>query len=120
MRADLAILPAAFNSLIGILVKIGKVLPQFFVSSVDNLAVLNGSEFGRQVPDGGGVEFVLMRLQVSKLSKLLSAIIKATEVGFGMIMDDSVGTYVSALSEAFTALFALVWPFSSVSSFMCL
>jgi hypothetical protein len=59
---DFTIFTATFDALIGILVKIGKVFPELFVSGMDDIAVLDGSEFSRQSPDGGGVEFILMRL----------------------------------------------------------
>jgi hypothetical protein len=60
IRADFAVFTAAFDALVGVLVQVCKVLPEFFVSRVDDVAVPDGSEFGRQFADGGGVEFVLM------------------------------------------------------------
>jgi hypothetical protein len=57
-------------------------------------------------------------LQVSELGELLSAIVKAAEVRFGMIVDDFVSPYVSTLGEAFAALLALIGSFASVSSFV--
>jgi hypothetical protein len=58
--------------------------------------------------------------EISELRELLATVIKTTEVGLGLIVDDLVGADVPALSESLPADFAMVWTFSSVSSFMCL
>ena len=62
MRADLAILAAALDAFVTILVQVGEVLPQLLVGCMDNVAVLDGGELARQSADGGDVEFVLVRL----------------------------------------------------------
>jgi hypothetical protein len=65
VRADLAILATTLDTLIAILVKIGKVLPEFLVSGMDNISIL-----GSQGADGGNVEFVLVGLGETLLVQL--------------------------------------------------
>lgn len=54
------VLPPAFDAFVGVLIQVCEVLPQFLVGSIDNISILDGGELGRQFPDGGDVEFVLM------------------------------------------------------------
>lgn len=57
-------------------------------------------------------------LKIAELCELLAAVIEPAEVGLGLIVDDLVGANVPSLGESLPADFALVWTFSSVSSFM--
>ena len=69
MGPNFAVLPAAFDAFVTVLVKIGEVLPKFLVRCIDNVSVFDGSELGRQVPDGGDVELVLVRLWTSQFQR---------------------------------------------------
>ena len=60
VRADLAVLATTLDSLVTVLVQVGEVLPQLLVSSMDNVAVLDGGELGCQCANGRDVEFVLV------------------------------------------------------------
>jgi hypothetical protein len=60
VRANLAILTTTLDSFVAILVQIGEVLPQFLVSSMDDVSILDGGELGSQSADGGNMEFVLV------------------------------------------------------------
>lgn len=60
IRANLAILATTLDSFVAILVQVGEVLPQFLVSSMDNVSILDRGELGSQSANGGNVEFVLM------------------------------------------------------------
>lgn len=70
VRDDLAILATTFDTLIAILVKIGKVFPELLVSGMDNISILDGGELGSQGADGGNVEFVLVGLGETLLVQL--------------------------------------------------
>jgi hypothetical protein len=61
-HADFAVLAAAPDTLIAVLVQVGKVLPELLVGRMDDVAVLDGGELASQGPDGGNVEFVLVGL----------------------------------------------------------
>lgn len=62
IRADFAVLPSAFDPFVAVLVKIGKIFPNFFVSSGNNISILNRSKLVGQAADCGNMKFVLMRL----------------------------------------------------------
>lgn len=57
-------------------------------------------------------------LEIAELGELLAAVIKATEVGLGLIVHDFVRSDVAALGKSLSADFALVWSFTGVSTFM--
>lgn len=59
---DLAVLAAAFDALVAVLVERSEVLPELLVSVGDFVAVGHGGEFGGEVADDVGVEFVLVLL----------------------------------------------------------
>jgi len=118
--ADFAIFAAALDAFVAVLVKVGEVLPKFLVGYIDNVTVLDGSELGRQVPDCGDVEFVLVGLEVSKLGELLAAVIESAEIWFGCIVNDLVGANISALSEPLSTDFAWVWSFACMATLVSL
>jgi len=62
MGADFTVLPSTFDALVAVLVKIGKVLPQLLVSSMNDISIFDGGELGCQGSNCGNVEFVLMGL----------------------------------------------------------
>ena len=57
---NLSVLSSALDSFIAVFVKVGKVLPNFFVCSWDDVSILDGSELAGQGADCGDMEFVLM------------------------------------------------------------
>jgi hypothetical protein len=59
---NLAVFTTTFDTLVAILVKIGKVLPEFLVSGMDDVSIFDRSELGGQSADSVDVEFVLVRL----------------------------------------------------------
>lgn len=59
-------------------------------------------------------------LEIAELGKLLATVIESAEIRLGLIVNDLVGPYVSALSKTFPADLALVRSFSSVSSLVSL
>ena len=63
MRADFAVLAAAFDALVAVLVQIGEVLPQFLIAGVYDVTILDRGELRCEGADGGDVEFVLMGLE---------------------------------------------------------
>jgi hypothetical protein len=75
----------AFDAFVGVLVQVGKVLPQFLVGGIDDVSVLDRGELGCQLPDGGNVKFVLMGL----LRSLVSACL--VRVGFHLIQNNEIG-----------------------------
>ena len=60
--ANLAVFTTTFDTLVAVLVKIGKVLPEFLVSGMNKVSILNGGKLAGQGADSGNVEFVLVRL----------------------------------------------------------
>lgn len=60
--ANLTVFTTTFDTLVAVLVKIGKVLPEFLVSGMNKVSVLNGGKLAGQGADSGNVEFVLVRL----------------------------------------------------------
>lgn len=62
VRADFSVFSSALDTFVGVLVEVGKILPEFFVGSVDDVSILNGGELGCEITDGRCMEFVLMRL----------------------------------------------------------
>jgi hypothetical protein len=62
VRADLSVFSAAFDAFVGVLVEVGKILPEFLVGGVDDVSIFDGGELGCEITDGGCVKFVLMRL----------------------------------------------------------
>jgi hypothetical protein len=58
--------------------------------------------------------------EIAELRELLAAVIETAEVGLGLIVDDFVGAYISALGESLPTDFAMIWTFSSMPSFVCL
>jgi len=46
VRADFAVLAAAFDALVAVLVQVGEILPEFFVSGVHDVAIFDGGELG--------------------------------------------------------------------------
>ena len=66
MRADFAVLAAAFDALVAVLVQVGEILPEFLVSSVHDVAIFDGGELGSQGADCGDVEFVLVGLVLKR------------------------------------------------------
>jgi hypothetical protein len=87
---------------------------------VDDIAVFDGGELCSQGADGGNVEFVLVRLKIAELGELFAAIVETAQVWLRLIVHDLVSTNISTLSEPFSTDLALVWAFSSVSSFVSL
>lgn len=120
VRAYFSVFAAAFDAFVAVFVEVGEVFPEFFVGGVDDVSVFDGGEFLGQGADGGDVELVLMGLEIPELGELLAAVVESTEVRLGLIVYDLVGSYVAALREAFSADFALVWSFTSVSSLVSL
>ena len=52
------------------------------------------------------------------MGELLAATFEATGEGFDLLMNNLVGPYVAALGESFTAGFAGVWSFPSMTPLM--
>lgn len=59
-------------------------------------------------------------LQVSKLGKLLAAVIKLAGEWLDLLVHNLVCSYVSTLSECLATNVALVRAFAGVASFVCL
>jgi len=85
---------------------------------MNDISILDRSEFGSQRSDGSNVKFVLVRFKIAELRELLATVIETTQVGLRLIVDNLVGADVPALGESFPTDFALVWAFSSVPSFV--
>jgi hypothetical protein len=66
------------------------------------------------------MELVLVRLQVSKLSELLAAVIKSASKWLYLLVDNFVCPHISTLREGLATDVALVWTLSSVTSLMSL
>lgn len=64
--------------------------------------------------------YLFTHLQIAELSKLLSTIVKLTAERLYLLVDNLMSTNIAALSKSLAANFAAVWPFSSVSPFVCL
>lgn len=62
MGSYFPIFSTAFDAFVAVLVEIGKILPQFLVSGINNVSMLDGGKLRRQVPDGDNMELVLVRL----------------------------------------------------------
>jgi hypothetical protein len=59
-------------------------------------------------------------LKIAELGELFAAIVETAQVWLRLIVHDLVSTNISTLSEPFSTDLALVWAFSSVSSFVSL
>jgi hypothetical protein len=59
-------------------------------------------------------------LEISELSKLLAAMIETAKVWFSLLVDDSVGTDISALSESLATDLTVVRSLASVAPLMSL
>ncbi len=57
-------------------------------------------------------------LKIPELGELLAAVVKPTEVGFGLVVHDLVCSYVAALCKPLSAYIALIWAFTGVSAFV--
>ena len=57
---DFSILPTTFDALVGVFVESGKVFPEFLVGRGYRITILHGGEPASQLPEGVGVELVLM------------------------------------------------------------
>ena len=57
---DFSILPSTFDALVGVFVEGGKVFPEFLVGHGYRITILYRGKPTSQLPEGVGVEFVLM------------------------------------------------------------
>jgi hypothetical protein len=87
------------------------------LKEVETLVEYTTGNFQGKIEHDSGVEAYF---EIAELCELLAAVIEPAEVGLGLIMDDLVSADVPTLGESLPTDFALVWTFSSVSSFMCL
>jgi hypothetical protein len=58
--------------------------------------------------------------EVAELCELLATVVETAKVGFGLIVDNLVGTHVTTLGESLAADLAEIWAFSCVPSLVCL
>ena len=66
VRKDTSVFAASLDALVAVLVQCRKVLPQFFVHCRDRVPFSHRCKFEGQVPQGFGMEFILMRLTKSQ------------------------------------------------------
>ena len=116
--ADPPVLASTLDALVAVLVQPDKVLPHRL------LPLLHHVPFGDvlkplfQPPDGGDVEFVLVRFQVAELGEVLAAVVQLASVGLCGRVHDLVRSDVSVLGEGLAADVAVVGSFAGVSSFV--
>jgi len=86
--------------------------------SSHGVALSDGAEFLSEVTESTRVKFILVRLQVAKLSELLAAIVEFAGERLDLLVHDLVRSDVSTLRKRFTTNVALVRPLTSVTSLM--
>lgn len=118
--ADAAVLASAFDALVAILVETGEVFPHDLLPGAYMIAFVKVLERRAKSADSLLMEFVLVTLQVAKLSKLLVAIVKTAGEGLCCGVNNLVCSYVAALSKSLAAKLTAVWTLASVTTLMCL
>jgi hypothetical protein len=118
--ADATVLASAFDALVAILVETGEVFPHDLLPGAYVIALVEVLKGRAKSADSLLMEFVLVTLQVAKLSKLLVAIVKATGEGLSCGVNNLVCSYIAALSKRLAAELTAIRTFASVTTLMCL